>query len=315
MMSIKDRLTFAWWNTGLSPAGKERSGTGAVSDDDVRIAVGIVNGLFQTLDVDCLALGEVTRTDLYRLCDCLKRRECSVYDGTHRDGRLVFDTGVIYRTDRISLDFDLAIMDLWGDRKLKLANWLILMVQDEARPFHLFVSHWPSHVQPDSEQLRITMACRLRAKVDEIIEHSMDDAYIILMGDFNEEPFHHCMEHELLATRDRSLARKRARHLYNPFWRHLGESAPHTCHDTSSSFAGTCFIKRGNATKWKTVDQIIVSSAFWGSSDWHLNEKLTMFLPVTPMALLGPSPAGIFDHFPVIAVFDRVYSDGGGPND
>ncbi len=124
MNPIRDRLTFARWNTGLSPAGKERSGKKAVSEEDFRVAAAIVNGLFQTHEVHCLALGEVTRKDLDRLCDKLDPAEYSLYDGTFKDNRLVFDIGVIFSKDRMSLDSHLEIIDRWGSQRLKLANQL-----------------------------------------------------------------------------------------------------------------------------------------------------------------------------------------------
>jgi hypothetical protein len=126
------------------------------------------------------------------------------------------------------------------------------------------------------------------------------------MGDFNEEPFHECLENQLLATRDRDIAKKSHSYLYNPFWRHLGESAPYSCDYSPRSFAGTCYISSGHATKWKTVDQIIVSSAFLGNCSWHLNEDLTKILYITPNAIDENEAIGIFDHFPIITTLDRI---------
>ena len=43
-----------------------------------------------------------------------------------------------------------------------------------------------------------------------------------------------------------------------------------------------------------------------GRYSWHLNEELTGFSPITRMAECRPSEVGIFDHFPVKVVFDKV---------
>ncbi len=302
VLNIEDRLTFAWWNTGLSPSGKDRA-----TEGDFREAARITTSLLRDYHVDCLALGEVTRKDLERLLDEPKQADLDLdlYDGTGRQGRSVFDVGAIYRSDRLILTGSSELRHQHGKRSLKVAHKLIFLTDEGEPPLHLFVSHWPSHLQPNSEPLRTTLSHKLRDKVDRVIGEYTRNARVILMGDFNEEPFHPCMEASLRATRDRSLARDDARYLYNPFWRRLGESAPYTPGSIEPSFAGTCFLQRGDPTRWKTVDQIIVSSAFVGGSAWHLNEKLTMYLPVTPMALEGHSSAGIFDHFPVIAVIER----------
>jgi hypothetical protein len=305
MLFRDDRLSFAWWNTGLSPTGKTRA-----TEADFAKANRIIDLLLGLFRVDCLGLGEVTQEILYRLYKETSRRNLAVYDGTLRQGRLQFDTGAIYNTERLLMINQWPIIEFSGNRSMKLANRLDFVL-DATQPLHLFISHWPSHLQPDSEELRITLAGRLRQKVDELMPPDKDPARVIIMGDFNEEPFHSCMEEQLLATRDRSLVQRYPAYLYNPFWRHLGESEPYTCTNRDPSFAGTCFVKNGHTTKWKTVDQIIVSSAFLGGSDWHLNENLTMFLPLTPKAELGTTHAGIFDHFPVIAVLEREPHDEG----
>jgi len=150
--------------------------------------------------------------------------------------------------------------------------------------------------------------------LDRVMRRYDGNARLIIMGDFNEEPFHECLENQLLASRDRALAAKSPLHLYNPFWRHLGESEPYAGGASRKSFAGTCFLRTGRATQWKTVDQIIVSSAFLSSGPWHLNEELTRIVYITPKAMREDGATGIFDHFPVIATIERL-GDGGVSHD
>jgi hypothetical protein len=131
------------------------------------------------------------------------------------------------------------------------------------------------------------------------------------MGDFNEEPFHDGLENHLLASRDRGMAKYSPTYLYNPFWRLLGESAPYVVSRPVQSFSGTVYVASGNATKWKTVDQIIVSSDFLGRSDWHLNEEHTQVLHITPRCTREKAQKDIFDHFPVMTAIERIEEEKG----
>jgi len=56
------RITFAWWNTSLSPLGRRRA-----TPDQRAVAGKVVKFLAVTARVDCLALGEVTAEDLHGL--------------------------------------------------------------------------------------------------------------------------------------------------------------------------------------------------------------------------------------------------------
>lgn len=216
------------------------------------------------IGVDFLGLAEVTKSDLDRVWAESDLPEYSVYDGTLKDGRLQFDTGAIFNASRLNLVDQISFIECHGNQRLKLANRIDLTTNDDARPFHIFLSHWPSHIVPDSEQSRITLGMLLRAKLGQIMEGDASQARVIAMGDYNEEPFHEALQCQLLATRDRKLVTECPSILYNPFWRLLGESEAYSHGLTAESFAGTCFLRSGKVTRWKTVDQIIVSAAFLG---------------------------------------------------
>ncbi|MGD0089390.1 MAG: endonuclease/exonuclease/phosphatase family protein [Planctomycetota bacterium] len=309
MVAKVERLIFAWWNTGISPVAAR----GRASKEDLETAKGIVSTLFRDSRVDFLGLGEVTRADLDLLAGAVP--ECSIYDGTLREGRAQFDTGALFNAERFRILDDTATFQPHGTRMLKLANRIDLTVAGDSHPFHVFLSHWPSHIVPDSETIRITLGARLRSLLDELITEYNGDTRLIIMGDFNEEPFHECLENQLHASRDRKLVTKSSSYLYNPFWRHLGESQPYSQRLARKSFAGTCFIGSGNATRWKTVDQIMLSSAFLGRCPWHLNEELTKILYLTPRAVQGDAVGGIFDHFPVIATIEKTTFEEGATHD
>jgi hypothetical protein len=104
------------------------------------------------------------------------------------------------------------------------------------------------------------LAGRLGEKLREI-NSATADPLVILMGDFNDEPFDESMVTLLPSTRDRTLARAGG-FLYNPFWRFLGEMVPYRIGENFQGHGGTFFHRAGVETRWLTFDQILFSSAF-----------------------------------------------------
>ena len=299
-IDIADRLVFAWWNTGVSPPKRG----GRAGGNELEIASQVVSALLRDASVDCLGLAEVTEDDLERFLGDSASPSYSAYVGTLREGRAQFDTGALFNTERLSLVDQKAVFDRRGSQVLKLANMIALELAEDSHPFHVFLSHWPSHLVPDSESTRIALASRLRRFIDDTVTGCDGDARLILMGDFNEEPFHECLEGQLLATRDRGLAVQSPSRLYNPFWRHLGEIEPYVQAKNPQSCAGTCRVPKGRETNWKTVDQIIVSSSFLGASCWHLNEELTGVMSDSLFGSGSEERSRVLDLLPVFLTIE-----------
>ena len=132
---------------------------------------------------------------------------------------------------------------------------------------------------------------------------------IIILGDFNDEPFDKSLAGHLLATRDRTLVKQNDLYFYNPFWRHLGETLPHSYGLHSGSICGTCFHRTGEETKWRTFDQIIVSSSFLRDDRWYIEEEYTQILHYPPFDDLLLNKSTIFDHRPVLSYIQRSFND------
>jgi endonuclease/exonuclease/phosphatase family metal-dependent hydrolase len=298
-----ERLTFGWWNTSLSPVGKNRA-----DDNHKQIAQTIVKSLIDGLKIDCLALGEVTSADLASMTEACVTDGLAVYDGTLKSGRLQFDTGAIYNSQRLHLANSMSTMSAHGQRNLKIANRIDFTASDRS-PFHVFISHWPSRGIVDENILaRETVADRLRTQITEL-EDVLPGAAIIVMGDFNDEPFDRSLAWHMLATRDRELARGGRGYLYNPFWRRLGEAKPYSYLRTEDGVAGSCVYTRETSTHWRTFDQILFSSAFLGNAAWHLNEGETNILRTVDLVALLRDQDLHFDHLPVFSVVERLVKE------
>jgi len=301
-------ICFAWWNTSLSPPSRPNR----ASAQDREIAAAIVYQLAEHLPVDCLGLGEVTTQDLDFLCAPLGSRFAR-YDGTLKAGRAQFDTALVYNWDRMDIISTEDHFDNYAGRRLKIANRVTFLADGCEGPIHLFVSHWPSRIWcPQSAAKRHTFGVRLRHLVEQLQSCPDRAPYVILLGDYNDEPFDESLDGMLLATRDRGLVRKPGVHLYNPFWRHLGEPDPYIPGQRRTTFCGTCYDRRGELTSWRTFDQIIFSSAFLSPGSWQLNEQFTRILQFESLTTRVGSKGSHFDHFPVLSVIERT--EGGEAN-
>ena len=235
-----------------------------------------------------------------------KTKSLSVYEGTLKEGRLQFDTGLIYNRARLALEDSFSTTSTHGARKYKIANRVDFVSLSDGLPVHVFVSHWPSRATNEENLLsRKTIAGRLKDQLHAVAEGS-PDAAMIVMGDFNDEPFDESLAWHMLATRDRLLARTNRDYLYNPFWRRLGESRTYSAAATKTGVAGSCFYKGGTSTRWRTFDQMLFSPAFLGDCDWHLNEDYTMIIETDFLIELVQSNKFFFDHLPIISVVEKL---------
>jgi len=294
---LEDRIVFGWWNTSLSPVGKERA-----DEAHKQIAGDIVKSLINDLKVGCLALGEITDADLNYFRQYSDNNSLLTYGGTLKQGKLQFDTGLIYDSTLLSIIDEKSVTSTHAGRNLKVANRIDFAASGSPL-LHVFVSHWPSRAHTENTLARETIAERLYDQVEDISKQ-FSNPLIILLGDYNDDPFDKSLSWHFPATRDRDLA-KAKRLFYNPFWRHLGESEPHSLANTNKSAGGSYFYNSGTITRWYTFDQILFSSAFLGGGEWHLNEEHTMILRTEYLIVLVQNPAVHFDHLPVLSVIER----------
>jgi len=276
-------LKFSWWNTSLSPLCIDRA-----TDAQRAFALEVVTCLTSGIGVDLLALGEVALADIEWLMEKANLDDYDFYDGTEKDGRLQFDTGVLFRKDSMDFVKGKPLIVRKSSRKMKLANQIEFSIPGTDMPFFVFVSHWPSrrNHQKDGPD-RNLLGIRLRDHIDELYDNCDGPVHTILLGDFNDEPFDITLSDHL------------------PFWRLLGEGEPHVPDKPCQSNSGSYFHKTGEHTQWRTFDQIIFSSTFLGNSEWHLNEKYSQILKFQQFDPTISNYDKIFDHFPVISVIER----------
>jgi len=295
-------LSFLWWNTGLSPSGRNRS-----SDEELCFVKNLIKYLIDLAKFDFIALGEISKENLKEIEDVIGSHEIS--SGIVRAGRSNFSTCIIHNPKKINLLEYVSVVAEKGDRTYKVAQRASIQTLNDGTKIEIFISHWPSRLtlQKDNAE-RAFYGQKLREMVNDTDGRQCRDSKVILMGDYNDEPFDSSMTEHLMATRDRSLASRRQHLLYNPFWRKLGSEKPYSPRSTKENmFAGTCYYKSEQYSRWKTFDQMIFSSSFIGNSAWHLNEEKTSILSMPEIIEEVKSTTSNFDHLPVFGTIEQVY--------
>ncbi|MDR3482932.1 MAG: endonuclease/exonuclease/phosphatase family protein [Burkholderiaceae bacterium] len=295
------KLSFVWWNTSLSPVSKPNCS----SPEKRAVASKVIQWLAETLEVDVICLGEVSQEDIILMQSLSEAFGYTVRSGVEKIGRTSFDTCVLYKSSKLLFLDGENLTSVKGTSFLKVAQRLDFGVSDNETVIHLFVSHWPSRLWcHENHSDRSLLGIRLRDNIEEVglVNRS---AHVVVLGDFNDEPFSSSLSEQLMATRDRSLAAKGAHLLYNPFWRHLGASKAYQVGDINLDHSGSYHYKSDNKCRWRTFDQIIFSSSFLGRTKWHLREDMVNVIDIPGYTDLVHGTEMKFDHLPVIGVIEK----------
>jgi hypothetical protein len=210
-------------------------------------------------------------------------------------GRAVNDTALIFDRRKLDCIKDQSLYDLHGTATLKCGHLSTFQLAADGSVLHVVVSHWPSRLyKGEPVEARRQLGLSLHRQLRPL---ATSNAHVVVMGDFNDDPFSPSLASSFFATRDRRLAIEKNHCFYNPFWRQLGESEHHGSRD--EGICGTHFYESGQDSRWFTFDQIMFSSAFLTSATHLLNESSTSILQLPGLKELIESSDFIFDHFPV----------------
>jgi hypothetical protein len=176
---------------------------------------------------------------------------------------------------------------------------------DDGMDYHVFVNHWPSRGpgNEESEPSRVSAALTLRKEIDLVLNKD-NNARIIVMGDFNDEPTNRSV-FQILNSNSK-IKNVYYRELYNLMF------------DLHNS-AGEGSISYKNL--WQMFDQIIVSQSllkknegyYLGINDGKVfrSEKLLTVEPASGETVLRRTysgntyTGGVSDHLPVFAKFRK----------
>lgn len=296
----ENHLVFAWWNTSLAPSGNSRS-----TLEERAIACQVVINLITEIGADFIALGEMSDIDLSAISQACIALGYSAHSGITKAGRSKFDVCYICNDRKLSILNFKDIISKKGESTLKIAKRVDLISLIDETVFHLFISHWPSRLWCEKNNAdRHTLGVRLRDSFEDIIEVYDVCPFVIMLGDYNDEPFDDSLSEQVMASRDIDLVRRKKYLLYNPFWRHLCKQTEH------HHGAGSYYYKGGKTTKWHTFDQLMYSQAFLASRGWAYSHKSNLVHEIPELIELIINPNFIFDHLPVYGKIEKVINNG-----
>lgn len=294
----QEQVSFIWWNTSLSHRLKFNL------EEESRVVVwGIINYFTQCLEADVIVLTEVCENDISDIKKYCCLEGFSIISACKPVGHTHFDFCVIYKSAKICILNYVAIDASKVDQTYKIGYRFDIKVVDFPEILHCFISHWPSRARPDTDKKREFIADRLRLRIEGINEdykcHNLGAPYIILMGDYNDEPFDISLADKIMATRDRNAVKKREGLFYNPFWADMHEK-------DGVDHLGTYYYHHGIETKWRTFDQIMYSHAFFCQTEWEMVDLENRILNLSYILSLVTSGKSKFDHLPIMGVIKRI---------
>lgn len=289
-------LTFAWWNTALVPAGKDR-------DIDMtghrKTIASVIRSLITDIKADFIALCEITSNEFEGISKELALDGWTFFANQSDVGGPIFDLCYIYKAEVFELlsIFDITSNDYIGSAKV--AQRLTLIEKITGEPICIFASHWPSllNVAPDDYR-RHHLASTLRDWVLKTKDDSENLIKSIMMGDYNAEPYAKHMQEHLFTSRHRELVTKRENMFYNPTWSLLVEDP--------RGLKGTYYYSGGVFAKWLAFDQIFVTSSLLKGDSWKLSHQSHMVPDMLELRKLIRSTKSKFDHMPIYATVERV---------
>jgi predicted extracellular nuclease len=226
------------------------------------------------------------------------------YDSKDERG---IDVALLYNKDKIEVIDSRAVPVVFGfgiqdvTRDILYAKFRI----KDDNVYHIFINHWPSRSpnEQESEIKRITAAITLRKEVDNILNFE-NNARIIIMGDFNDEPTNKSVMQILNATNKRKNLNYRD--LYNLMY---------DLHNTGNE--GSITYK----DNWQMFDQIIVTPEllkkgtgyYLSYSDGKVYKGDEVLFTNPQTKLTGPNRTydgnsylgGVSEHLPVYIILKK----------
>jgi len=216
-------------------------------------------------------------------------------DGRGIDVAFIYDADVLTKVDQ----FYHVILKRSATRDLFQVNFRT----QQDRLLVAIGNHWPSRTGGtyESEPYRILAAETLGYWMQRIAEIHGRDTPVLVMGDFNDEPFDRSMTEYALSTRTRAkVLNANSPRLLNLMWEAMGARAGTHYFDNFPSVLDQMLASRGflpQASPWQVVDGSLRIETFP-----EMVADGTYPAPIRfgrPSQAGGHNPQGFSDHFPL----------------
>jgi hypothetical protein len=296
-------LRMAWWNTALSPAAPNAKSK--ANDESYTIIGNHLKRLFTEFSCDLVAVCEVSSEDVDHISSNLNLSNIEVLDLTCTVGRTRFDMAVIYNNQKIQLNHLHSLSKVKTGNTIKAAQVVEIENLDDSRKIQIFLCHWASRLNGGSDIRRKSAADIVYSSAQELMNANND---VIIMGDFNDNPYDESVLQNLNSTRCHDAVRKYPNeYFYNPFWRSVVSEDKYSHLVTDKSFrSGTYKYKQMLGTIWHSYDQIMFSGSFLGKGAWHLNEQCTKVIDEIGFVRDFENNKNLIDHLPIVCEITRL---------
>lgn len=299
-------LRILWWNIAIAPLGVEKE----MSTNRLQEVVETLVDLMLVLDIDVFCLGEVSDRILREIEFLLEDTPYEIFNAIETVRRAKFDSCVVFNGAKVKLDDSTPVVLDHVSSAQKICHRLVFEVLETKEPLFVYVSHWPSRLrQGPGTSYRMNLGANLRTSLNVVFKDFGARTNIIILGDFNDEPYDAPMTDFLKSSRDRDLVRSRESDffIYNPFWSFLSQPQKYTRSEDALKCHGTYTFSSSLLTSNSHVfDQILFSSSFISAGPWYLEEESVEIIGANhSVAGLHVETMGS-DHKPVIAEVRRV---------
>lgn len=300
-------LKLAWWNLENLFEAEQHPELGsewssALYEEKIRHTSSVITALHEGAGPDLLGICEVASDSVISdlIAATTDGSNYAIVHAESPDPRRI-DVAFIYRKSMLSVIDSKAY-----NVRLRYPTRDILEVSfqlNNGGTLHVIGNHWPprSIGQYETEPYRIFAAETCSWIVKQYYDAN-PDANLLVMGDFNDEPFNRSIQEYLLAIRDwEEVAKtKSIPYLYNLSWRLMNGANPGTYYYGLSP------------SSWKMMDQIMVSRGLITAKQKLAVDKdsLAIFHPTWICSGSKPKPfrknksgwiRGYSDHFPITA--------------
>lgn len=291
-------MRMVWWNVAFSPASNKAKPKG--SDDAYKAICAHLKKLFIDYSCDLVALCEVSSLDITAITSQLSLTGISSLDLANEVGRTRFDIVVLYNNLKLEVSHTRSLSRVKSGNIIKAAQLIEVRPTDSEKLMKVYLCHWASRLNSGSEIKRKLAADIVYSSAQEFM---VDGDDVIVMGDFNDNPYDESVHINLNSSRcHESVIAYPKEYFYNPFWRSIISENKYSqlLVDKTSFRSGTTKYKQLNGTLWHSYDQMLFSGSFLGNGDWHLNENATKVLDDYDFLNDFESRNSPIDHLPVL---------------
>ncbi len=285
-------LSMIWWNVNLSPPIASKRN---LASDEKIIQTAYILEKLMLKGYSIICLGEVSNDDIRKIIEIISNPSYSSIMGAEKQGRLYFDTAILYNINHVDIvandkgTFSSFGKFTKGSKNLKIFEMYIfrskIFVNER---FYVFLSHWPSKLRDTTLETHL-IAHELSKEVDKYIKENKN---VILMGDYNLEPYELDIVENLLSSRDKDLVLNKDYLLFNPCWYLLTL-------EQENGINGTYFYNNGQCHKWRIIDQIMISKSFL-TKPWNYKRNyLEILEPNELFAVPEEIVNNPSDHYPL----------------